>query len=210
MSGSNEVKKRKQRPLTRDEKKEETREALIAAATAELAETGIEAASLNAICDRAGFTRGAFYVHFKDRDELVAAVVERLIGSFQEEIIATAGSGEDLTATIGRYLSAVIAGAPTAVGTSKWQFHHTLAACWGSPKIRARYVALQQQAVVRIAAAAATGQEAHTVREDVPAQAIAEILVLLTLGIAAAVEVKMPVDLGAGGAALMKLLTKCG
>jgi len=198
----------KKRSLTRDEKKEETREALIAAATAELAEKGIEAASLNAICDRAGYTRGAFYVHFKDRDDLVAAVVERVIGAFQEQVIATAGSGEDLTTTIGRYVGAVIAGAPATAGTKSWQFHHTLAACAGSPKLRARYVALQKQAIDRITAAAEAGQKAHVVRDDVGAGTLAEILVVLTLGIGAAREIKMPFDLAAGGAALVKLVSR--
>jgi TetR/AcrR family transcriptional regulator, transcriptional repressor for nem operon len=201
------MKRKIRRPLTRHEKKEDTREALIAAATMELAEKGIEAASLNAICDRAGFTRGAFYFHFKDRDDLVAAVVERLIGGFQNEVIAT-DSNEDLTTTIGRYVSAVIGGSPTTVGTNKWQFHHTLAACWGSPKIRARYLALQKRAVERITTAAVKGQQARTVRDDVPAQALAEILLVLTLGIAAALEIKMPVDLGTGGAALVKLVSR--
>lgn len=197
----------KKRLLTRYEKKEETREALIAAATAELAEKGIEAASLNAICDRAGFTRGAFYVHFKDRDDLVAAVVERVIGSFQDQVIATAGAGEDLTTTIGRYVGAVLEGAPATAGTKRWQFHHTLAACAGSSKLRARYVALQKLAIERITAAAKAGQQAHVVREDVGAGTIAEILVVLTLGVAAAREIKMPFDLGAGGATLAKLVS---
>ncbi len=191
---------------TRDEKKVETREALIVAATAELAEKGIEAASLNAICDRAGFTRGAFYVHFKDRDDLVAAVVERIIGSFQEEVIATGGAREDLVTTIGQYVSAVVAGSPATKGTKHWQFHHTLAACSHSAKLRSRYVGLQKRAIERVEAAAAAGQQAHTVRDDVPARSLAEILVLLTLGVAAAHEVGVPIDLAAGGAALGKLV----
>ena len=51
--------------------KQETREALLQAAMAEFAEKGLDLPSLDAICARAGFTRGAFYVHFRDREELV-------------------------------------------------------------------------------------------------------------------------------------------
>jgi TetR/AcrR family transcriptional repressor of nem operon len=193
---------------TRDEQKVDTREALIEAATAELAEKGVEAASLNAICDRAGFTRGAFYVHFNDRDDLVATVVERVIGAFQAEVIATAGSGGDLATTVGRYVAAVIAGAPAAKGTASWQFHHTLAACSRSPKLRARYTALQSQAIERVASAAAAGQKAHTVRSDINARTLGEILVVLTLGIAAASEVGLPIDLQKGGAAVAKLVAR--
>ena len=54
----------------RRETKQETREALISAALAEFAEHGFDAPSLDAICARAGYTRGAFYVHFRDRSDL--------------------------------------------------------------------------------------------------------------------------------------------
>ncbi|HVH04632.1 MAG TPA: TetR family transcriptional regulator, partial [Myxococcota bacterium] len=61
--------------------KQETREALVQAAIAEFAEKGLDLPSLDAICARAGFTRGAFYVHFRDREELLGAVMERALGA---------------------------------------------------------------------------------------------------------------------------------
>ena len=53
-----------------------TRQALLAGRAAELIEHGLDAPSLDAICARAGFTRGAFYVHFKDRDDFLVAVTD--------------------------------------------------------------------------------------------------------------------------------------
>src|SRR5688500_7521180 len=73
----------------REQAKAETREALTMAALAEFAEHGLDTPSLDAICARAGYTRGAFYVHFKDRDDLIAAVMEHVTSAFIDAMIAT-------------------------------------------------------------------------------------------------------------------------
>lgn len=54
----------------------QTRERLMAAATAVFAERGIIGASVEEICEAAGFTRGAFYSNFADKDALVLALIE--------------------------------------------------------------------------------------------------------------------------------------
>jgi AcrR family transcriptional regulator len=64
----------------------ETRARLLSGAREVFAEEGVHGASVEDICDRAGFTRGAFYSNFADKDELVlalfaddrAALLERL------------------------------------------------------------------------------------------------------------------------------------
>ena len=60
---------------SREVSKQETRQALLEAGLAEIIEHGWETPSLDAICARAGYTRGAFYVHFQDRDEFETAVL---------------------------------------------------------------------------------------------------------------------------------------
>jgi TetR/AcrR family transcriptional regulator, transcriptional repressor for nem operon len=185
----------------RDASKQETRDALIAAATLEFADKGIETASLDAICARAGFTRGAFYVHFKDREDLLVAVVDRFLTAVFDQVIAG-----DLEKTIAQYVARIVARAPEVGGRGKWRFHHTLEACMRSPVLRARYTALQREAMERVKKAARAGQSAGVVRGDVPAGAIAEILVILTLGLSAMVELEIPFDLAGGARALRTLL----
>jgi AcrR family transcriptional regulator len=51
-------------------RREATRQKLLDAAAQVFAEVGLDAASVEAICDRAGFTRGAFYSNFDSKDEL--------------------------------------------------------------------------------------------------------------------------------------------
>lgn len=54
-----------------------TQDKLIDAAVSAFAEKGVLGASVEEICERAGFTRGAFYSNFDSKDELCIAVLER-------------------------------------------------------------------------------------------------------------------------------------
>lgn len=54
----------------------ETRQRLVDAAYAVFCELGIRDAPVEEICDRAGFTRGAFYSNFASKEELFLAVYE--------------------------------------------------------------------------------------------------------------------------------------
>jgi AcrR family transcriptional regulator len=64
-------------PLTA--RRAQTQQRLMAAATAVFAERGIIGASVEEICEAAGFTRGAFYSNFADKDELVLALIRQSI-----------------------------------------------------------------------------------------------------------------------------------
>jgi AcrR family transcriptional regulator len=55
--------------------REETRKRLFEAAAEVFAEQGIGGASIEAITTAAGFTRGAFYSNFADKDDLVTAML---------------------------------------------------------------------------------------------------------------------------------------
>ncbi|SDQ26145.1 TetR/AcrR family transcriptional regulator [Microbacterium sp. cf332] len=66
------------RPATRS--RENTRTRLLDAAAEVFAEVGLDAASVEAVCDRAGFSRGAFYSNFASKGELFLALVERSSG----------------------------------------------------------------------------------------------------------------------------------
>lgn len=71
-------------------RREATRQRLLDAAAEVFAETGLDAASVEAVCDRAGFTRGAFYSNFESKDalmlELAAVLAERKIAGVTERV----------------------------------------------------------------------------------------------------------------------------
>lgn len=58
-------------------RRRETRSRLLDAATEVFAEVGILGASVERICTRADFTRGAFYSNFSTKEELFIALLER-------------------------------------------------------------------------------------------------------------------------------------
>jgi AcrR family transcriptional regulator len=65
------------KPLTA--RRAQTQDRLMAAAVRVFADRGIIGASVEEICEAAGFTRGAFYSNFADKDELVLALIRQTI-----------------------------------------------------------------------------------------------------------------------------------
>lgn len=61
-------------PLSREARKAQTRDAIVAAATKLFTKQGIEATSLDRIAAEVGLTKGAVYSTFAGKDELVEAV----------------------------------------------------------------------------------------------------------------------------------------
>ena len=65
-------------PEPTSRRREATRQKLLDAAAQVFAEEGLDAASVEAICERAGFTRGAFYSNFETKDELFLELAGRV------------------------------------------------------------------------------------------------------------------------------------
>ena len=75
--------KRAPRPLSRKESKLVTRNRLLEAGLALLAEGGYEELTTGRVARRAGVAQPTFYVHFHDRDELLAALAAETIGKMR-------------------------------------------------------------------------------------------------------------------------------
>jgi AcrR family transcriptional regulator len=194
--------KRLRRP--RDVSKQETREALITAGIAAFREEGLDAPSLDSICARAGYTRGAFYVHFKDRDDFLIAVMSTVVQGFMDAMIATGDAALDLQKTIDTFVGAVTSvGLPMHGGVP---FHQMLAACARSNRVRERYVDVLREAVDRVAGAAREGQGAGTVRSDVDAKHLAMILIGIVSGVQVLIDLEYPLPFEAAAADLSKML----
>ena len=70
--------------------RERTKARLMRAAYEVFAEVGLDGASVEAICERAGYTRGAFYSNFSTKEELffelVRAVTDRKLEAVSERV----------------------------------------------------------------------------------------------------------------------------
>jgi AcrR family transcriptional regulator len=182
-----------------------TREALVRAAMHAFAEEGLDAPSLDAICARAGFTRGAFYVHFQSRDELIVAVMERTRGRLMDTLIAHDHGALDLEHSIRLFAEAVASGAyPPKQGVVK--LHHFLDACGRSKLIRARQSALIGEARRRLAEAARHAREAGRLRDDLDPDELATLLVTVVMGVDLMLEFGIPFDARRLGRAVLTLL----
>ncbi|MDQ2087989.1 TetR/AcrR family transcriptional regulator [Herbivorax sp. ANBcel31] len=86
----------KKRRLSRAEAKEKTREALLEAAKTVFAQHGYYGASLDKVAEVAGYTKGAVYANFSNKEELYLALLDKHLevdtGDFEKFIISGASS----------------------------------------------------------------------------------------------------------------------
>ncbi|MEU8899073.1 TetR/AcrR family transcriptional regulator [Nocardia sp. NPDC048505] len=90
----------------------ETRNRLLTAAYEVFAEEGFGRASVERVCERAGFTRGAFYSNFTSLDELFLAMWEQRSAQLLADVRATLDDisvegTEDIAAAVERLVRAV-------------------------------------------------------------------------------------------------------
>jgi len=191
-------------PRTRDETKQETRQRLIEAAASLFREQGLDSPSLDAICERAGYTRGAFYVHFRDREDIILAVSELNTQRRIESIIARSDEALDLELTIRMFAKLFEGGGYGDIGAVR--LHQFLAALGRSDVLRKRHVELLHESMRRISDAARRGQGAGTVRRDLDADTIGQLLLVLVGGVEVLFEMGVRVDVKKGAEAVLEML----
>ncbi len=187
----------------RSETKQQTRAALVEAAARVFHARGLDA-SLDEICAAAGYTRGAFYVHFKDREDLIAAVVAETNQQRVEALIARGEEALDLERTVRGFAEAVRSGAFPGVGAV--QLHQFLAAVERSPRVKAEQQRTLTLAKSKLVLAIREGQGAGTVRADVKAEPLAEALLALVGGIEMMLAYGTPPDVAGVARTLLCML----
>jgi TetR/AcrR family transcriptional regulator, transcriptional repressor for nem operon len=180
------------RPRPRAEAKDATRAALIEAGIALFRERGLDAPSLDEICDRAGYTRGAFYVHFRDREDFIVAVMDRVGQRFLDVVMRDGDAPATLEATAARFLGAAASGVYPLMGKSGVRPHQLLDACVREPRIGARYVGLVVEVIGRVEAIL---RREPSVRGDVDARQTATLVLAMVIGIQTMMELGVPMDL---------------
>jgi TetR/AcrR family transcriptional regulator, transcriptional repressor for nem operon len=182
----------------------ETREALLRAGAELFAARGLDAPSLDDICAAAGKTRGAFYVHFEDRDAFLVAVMESLGLPLLDDIFA---GDVDLATVALRFGAAVHSGDYPLTRARGVRPHQLIDACVRSPAIRARYVGLVRDAIDRLAQVIATDQAKARVRSDADPQQVATFLLAAVIGAQTMLELGLSIDVARTGAGVLGLLS---
>jgi AcrR family transcriptional regulator len=91
--------------LTRADRQARTRDELIQAADRLFTSAGFHAASVDAVADAAGYTKGAVYSNFESKEDLFFAVYERRVNRRVRETEAVLASGETAYAGVKRLIA---------------------------------------------------------------------------------------------------------
>jgi AcrR family transcriptional regulator len=111
---------------TQAERREETRAEVLAAAARVFAARGFDATSLDAIAEEAGFSRGAVYYNFADKEELFLELLDRRCAERSQDLRQVfAGTADGVDATSRQAQLAA---------------DHALEAMTGDPEWRALYL----------------------------------------------------------------------
>lgn len=158
-----------------------TREKLLQAAVVVFAEKGVPAATVEEICEEAGFTRGAFYSNFDTKDELCVAVLQRQcddnLRGTQEATAVARWNPEDssVDALIERAVAAFIRSQPTdstwVVADIELRLH-----ALRNPIVRAAFNAVKEQVGTAIAAEISTALDRAGARLTVPLDQALDVL----------------------------------
>ena len=167
-------------PLTVDRRRQQTRDYLLSAAERVFAERGFHAATLDEVAAAAGFTKGAVYSNFKNKEDLFLALIE---AAYPREMAALKqtleGSEIPPEARLGDFVGLIrteVARTPENWGALYLEF--TLYAL-RNPTARERLNELERADIDAIAEIIGS----HAQRETVPAERSARIIVALFRGI---------------------------
>jgi AcrR family transcriptional regulator len=123
----------KRKRKTQSERREETREQVLAAAARVFAQRGFHATSLDAIAEDAGFSRGAVYYNFADKEELFLELLDRRCAERAQDLrdVFVNKDEDDVASTSGQ---------------ARLAAEHALDAMTGDPEWRALYLEFLAQA----------------------------------------------------------------
>jgi AcrR family transcriptional regulator len=117
----------KRKRKTQAERREDTREEILAAAAGVFARHGFQGTSIDAVAEAAGFSRGAVYYNFSDKEELFLELLDRRCAERAQDLreVFAEADEDDVQATTRQ---AQVAAA------------HALEAMTGDPEWRALYL----------------------------------------------------------------------
>jgi AcrR family transcriptional regulator len=160
----------------------ETVERLLDAALETFAEIGFAAASVEDICRRGGFTRGAFYSSFRTKDELFAALfareTARNLAHAEEQLAGLEDEDDPVTAAVERCLS-------TFRADRTWVLVHTEYALYATrhPEANAALRRHAEELHRRLTALIEAAAARIGIRLTLPANRLASIVLALHDGV---------------------------
>jgi AcrR family transcriptional regulator len=139
----------KRKRKTQAERREETRELVLAAAARVFAQRGFHATSLDAIAEEAGFSRGAVYYNFADKEELFLELLDRRCAERAQDLreVFADTPGDDVAATSRQAQLAAQNALDAMTGDPEWRalYLEFLAHAARDPAFRRRFAKRSQE-----------------------------------------------------------------
>ena len=95
--------------LSRAEQAAQRKELILQAALNEFSEKGFSASRMDDIAKAAGVAKGTLYLHFKDKEALFSALIEKLISPMVQQIEAPLLAGESVRIHLQKILQTLLA-----------------------------------------------------------------------------------------------------
>lgn len=166
---------------TGSRRREQTRARLLDAAHEVFGEVGMAVASVEAICERAGFTRGAFYSNFESKDELFLALITQLSEDKLEKVagrVRELASGErslDPSAIVHQ-----VVGVSVGDGVEPQLVAEIRVQALRDPRMAKAYLAWQEGLRMRVEQIIEQVVDAYGVRLRLPVQDAAQLMLDLS------------------------------
>jgi AcrR family transcriptional regulator len=162
-------------------RRQETRAKLLEAATSVLSRSGFERATLDEIVHEAGFSKGAFYVHFESKDDLFWAMLEERISRQQEAFRQAVDYDKSMDYNVRTILSAVfgLLGEDQLWGSLYMEFHAHAAR---NEKVRQRLGMMYERWRQLLVDILSVSRETGRMRTDADLELMATILVAAVEG----------------------------
>jgi AcrR family transcriptional regulator len=172
-------------PLTAERRRNQTRQYLLQAAAQVFTERGFHAASLDEVAAAAGFTKGAVYSNFKNKEDLMLALLEDSYSREMEALRQTLEASDiPPEARIDDFVSLFKnEGSHSPENWSTLNLEFTLYAL-RNPAARERLARLEREDIEAIATIIGAGRERQGIEGLEPAEDVARIIVALFHGIA--------------------------
>lgn len=166
---------------TKKRRREQTREKLLASALDVFARNGYERATVDQIVREAGFSKGAFYVHFGSKEDLFFAMLEARLTALQDVLRQTLDTTQSVAENERRILGTLFA---QDRKESKWRalFLEFAAHAARNERVGEKLRDLYQRWHTFTVEMLETGRQAGTVRTDIDVNFMASVIVALIEG----------------------------
>lgn len=167
--------------VTRTRKREQTRQKLLDSGLSVFSRAGYERATVDEIVRDAGFSKGAFYVHFESKEDLFWAMLEERIQNAQDTFRQALTPGVGIAENLRNVLRRLFA---LSTDDPKWSamFLEFVAHGARNEKVRERLQYMYRSWRSLIVEALNLAQGSGTIRKDIDIDFIASALIALVEG----------------------------